>query len=637
MLTKEVRPFGTWPSPISAADAAGAARRIGTVTASGPWVYWSESRPEQRGRQTILRGRPGQPVEDILPEPFSARSRVHEYGGGEFMVAGGIVYFVNDSDQDIYRLSPGGAPDRVTRAPALRFADMAIDPARNRVIAVAERHDLQAEGHHPANLLVAVSLLDGICLDIAAGADFYASPRVSPDGTQLAYLAWNLPDMPWDRAALHLAGIAADGTLQDSRRIAGGSDSAVFQPEWNAEGSLYFVDDRSGWGQLYVLDPTGAKLVHAPRRAELARPLWNFHTRSYALHPDGRIAMVFQDRGRPMLRVQLRSGDGIERDLGAPRLEDPVAFEDGFALVAAAHEAAPSVIKATSGRLPAIIAPPNRPPLDIRAVAKGEIVELAGADGSPVYGVFYAPTNTKVEGPGDAQAPAIVLAHGGPTSMAGRGLSMRTQFYTSRGFAVLDVDYSGSTGYGRAYRERLDGRWGIADVADCVSAAQWLATSGRADPRKIAIAGGSAGGYTVLMALATSKVFAAGASHYGISDLGLLMEHTHKFEAGYLHRLLGTTPDDWRDRCHERSPLAHVDAITCPLILFQGLEDKVVPPEQSRLIASRLEANGVRVALHEFSGEGHGFRRAETIIAVLERERAFLMDVLGLQLTSETS
>ena len=261
-------------------------------------------------------------------------------------------------------------------------------------------------------------------------------------------------------------------------------------------------------------------------------------------------------------------------------------------------------------------------------VALPKLVSFPGAAKAKVHGFYYAPTNSAVRPPRGTKPPALVLAHGGPTSMASRSLSARVQFYTSRGFAVLDVDYAGSTGYGRAYRERLDGQWGLADVADCAAGANWLGQSGLADPKRIAIAGGSAGGYTVLMALATTKAFAAGASHYGISDLSLLLEHTHKFESGYLHRLMGTSPKTWKKVFRERSPLSLIDGITAPVILFQGLEDRVVPPEQSRLIAEKLRARGTCVALHEFAGEAHGFRRAETIVAVLEAELAFLLEAM---------
>jgi len=548
-------------------------------------------------------------------------------------VAEGRVYFVNDRDQDIYVVEPGTTPRRITDKPSMRFADVVLDASRRRLIAVCEKHTAGPH-QHPENLLVSVDLANGTVTELASGSDFYANPRLSTGGETLAYLAWDLPDMPWDSATLHVSDIGVDGMLSAPRRVAGGKGSAVFQPAWGPDGLLYYVDDVSGWGQLYRLSGDTIARVHPPREADLTRPMWNFHASSYALHPDGRIAMIFLERGRPMLRIQLKSGDGIERDLGFARMDEPTAFEDGFAVIACEHVAPPALVKVTAGRQPAIVHGTKAESLDVRGVSKAETIEIAGPEGRTIYGLYYPPTSATHQGPPDALPPALILAHGGPTSMAPRGLSMRTQYYTSRGFAVLDVDYAGSTGYGRAYRERLDGNWGIADVADCVAAARWLADGERADPRRIGIAGGSAGGYTVLQALATTAVFAAGSSHYGISDLGLLMEHTHKFEAGYLHRLLGTTPEHWQERCRERSPLTNVDRISSPLVLFQGLEDKVVPPEQSRLIADRLRRKGIKVELHEFAGESHGFRRADTIIAVLERELAFLMSVMGISAAS---
>jgi dipeptidyl aminopeptidase/acylaminoacyl peptidase len=634
---RRILPYGTWPSPISAEMAARASSRIGLLQAAGDSVYWSESRPQEQGRQAIVRVGPDGRREDVLPEPYSARSRVHEYGGGEFLVVNDTIYFANDRDQQVYAMAPGGRPSRITDAPRMRFADFAHDAARGRLIAVAETHaPREAAGHpQPANSLVAIDLdgKSGGIAELAAGRDFYASPRLSADGGRLAFLAWDLPDMPWDSAALFVAPVRADGSLGPAERIAGGEGSAVFQPEWGPDGHLYFVWDKTGWGCFYRWNGKRVAQVRRSSGADLFRPQWNFGARSFALHPDGTFAATFVERGMPLVESgKLAGGEATaHRSLQtkAARIEEPVPFGRGFAAVVYSPVAMPAVMRLERGAL-RTIAEPAPAPVEARAISVGKVLEFRSARGRTAYGIHYAPNNPGYRGPKGALPPAIVLAHGGPTSMTDAGLKMRVQFFTSRGFSVFDVNYAGSTGYGRAYRERLDGQWGIADVADCAAAARFLAKQGLADAGRIAIAGGSAGGYTTLMALATTGAFAAGSSHYGISDLGLLMEHTHKFESGYLHRLLGTGPARWREACTARSPLNLIDGIGASVILFQGLDDRVVPPEQSRLIVEKLKARGIEVAYHEFAGEAHGFRKAETIVAVLDAELAFLQRVMRL-------
>lgn len=640
MPAKTTLPFGTWPSPVTPALVARGSRRIGSVQADGDILYWTKSRPEEGGRQVIMRAKPGAVSAALLPKPFSARSRVHEYGGGEFLAAGEVVYFVNDKDQQVYALDAeeGATPRRITGARGTRFADFVLDARRGRLIAVAEIHAAKRKaGPHalPRNVLVSIALGSARArvAELAAGHDFYASPRLSPDGAQLAFLAWDLPNMPWDSATLYVAGVARDGSLGRPKKIAGGDHSAVFQPEWGADSALTFVWDKTGWGALYRWQHGSIAEVLRVPGADLSRPQWVFGSRSYALHPQGRIGMVFLAQGTPRVQVQEEGSGKVAAyaRLGdvAARIDDPCALGTTFAAPVSRPVAMPAVMRLAHKGL-GDIAPSEPLPVPRGLISRAEPHAFRAARGQTAYGFYYPPANPGVRGPKGALPPAIVFVHGGPTSMTDGGLKLRIQFYTSRGFAAFDVNYAGSTGYGRAYRNRLDGQWGIADVADCAAAARHLAGAGLADKSRIAITGGSAGGYTTLMALATTRAFAAGSSHYGVSDLGLLMEHTHKFESGYLHRLLGTSPRNWRKTCAARSPINLIDGITAPVILFQGLDDKVVPPEQSRLITHNLKRRGIDVALHEFAGEAHGFRRAETIVAVLEAELAFFQSALRL-------
>ncbi len=628
---------GLWPSPISAADVARGTRRFGLVQGDGGYVYWTEGRPEEKGRQTLLRARPGaRTPEELIATPWSARSRVHEYGGGEFLAAGDTIYFVNDADQDIYVVQPETPPRRLTHSPDTRFADFAIDAARSRLIAVAER---QIDGRQqPNNLLVAVALggnKPGTVTELAIGRDFYAAPRMSPDGTQLAFVAWDLPGMPWDEAALYLAKIGADGSVGRPRRIAGGKGVAASHPSFAPDGTLIFISDENGWGNLWSFDGSESRALTKLKK-DFGRPPWSLATKPYAIDASGRIfaAPISGERpddfGCEVLALDSRGRKREWHALAENQLDCLSMCRDGLVAIASAGGTGPAITCYELGDNYRETHVRSFSDLTFEDASLPKLVTFPAGKGVKVHGFFYAPCNSHVSPPRGAKPPAIVLAHGGPTSMASRSLAARVQFYTSRGFAVLDVDYAGSTGYGRAYRERLAGQWGIADVADCAAGAKWLAANGFADPERIAIAGGSAGGYTVLMALATTQAFAAGASHYGISDLSLLLEHTHKFESGYLHRLMGTTPKSWKKVFRERSPLTLIDGITAPVILFQGLEDRVVPPEQSRLIAEKLRGKGTEVELHEYAGEAHGFRRADTIISVLEAELAFLLKAMGI-------
>ncbi len=631
-MSKQIRPYGTWASPISAERVAGASTRFGTLQADAGAVYWSESRPDEGARGVVVRADADGQVQDVLAPPHSARSKVHEYGGGEFLAAGGRVFIVEADSQDVFEVTPDGVPQRITDEANTRFTDLVLDPGRRRLIAVAERH--QPGAHEPENVLAAISLtaadVSGAVTTLVSGADFYASPRIAPDGTKLAWLSWNLPDMPWESATLFVADIERNGALGPARRIAGGEGSAVFQPEWGGDGRLYFVSDASGWGRLCTWDGNQVLEV-AARDAELLRPQWVFRMQSYALLGDGTAAAAFIEDGetKPGL-VDLTTGDIEPLRTGLRSVDALAPYAGGVALIGASDVAAPAVVSVARAGEVRPLRGPRGNALSPADVSVGEMLKFKGGDGA-LHALFYPPTSSKYVSLPDECPPMIVLVHGGPTGMADRGLKLKTQYWTSRGFAVCDLDYSGSAGYGRAYRERLNGRWGVRDVEDVAALTAYVSETNRADPDRLLISGGSAGGYTVLMALVKLDIFAAGACSYAVADLAQLQRTTHKFEAGYLYGLTGTTPETCDAVFAERSPINHAGEISSPVIFFQGLEDLVVLPEQSRAMAETLRARGVPVAYREYEAEGHGFRRAETIVDVLRSEYAFYAHILGLQ------
>ena len=626
-MEQDVYAFGHWPSPISAALVAGSALRFGRVQAVGRAVYWSEGRPSERGRAPVMRWTAEDGVEELLPPPYSARSRVHEYGGGEFLIAGGALHFVNDADQDVYAadLSGGAKPGirRVTSIADTRFADFTYDARRNRLVAVGETHGLAAL---PQNALWHIPLGEGDAARVALqGRDFFASPRISPDGARLAFLAWDLPAMPWDAAQLFVAEIAEDGAFSEPVPVAGGNGSACFQPEWSNDGVLYFVWDADGQGNLYRWKEGGRPERITSLDGDLSMPLWNFHAASHALLPGGKAYLSFVDRGETKSAVvDLGTGVLEPRKTGLTTATTLSAGAAGVALAGMTDEEALCVFLDESPAIqaPQIIRRSGTLDIDRAFVSRPTRITIPSGKGE-VFGLLYPPANPGAKGPAWKKPPLVISLHGGPTSAAARGLKPRTLFFTSRGFSWLDLDYSGSTGYGRAYRDRLKGNWGVADVEDTISAARFAASEGLADALAIFVTGGSAGGYTVLAAIASANVFRGAASYYGICDLVALQRTTHKFEQGYQFTLLGGSLDDHEALYQERSAIHHIDAIKTPLILFQGSDDEVVPKEQSIMIAEALRSKGVAVEYHEFAGEEHGFRTAETICTCLERELGF--------------
>lgn len=634
---KEIRAFGTWKSPVTTDLVAGKTLRFGGVKSDSNYVYWTEARPFESGRCVIVRVGPSGEKEEVLPLPFSARSRVHEYGGGEFTVSEGEVFFVGADDQEVYRVIPGERPMRLTDEPDMRFADFEVDREQDRLIAVVEVHSKGT--HHPDNLLVSVGM-DGDVTVLHEGHDFYAFPKVSPDGTQLAWVAWDLPDMPWDSAGLYLAGFNEDGSLEEPRLIAGGYESAVFQPEWGADGRLFYVSDEAGSGNLYVFDGENAQSI-CLSQSEFGRPLWALGTRSYAFDDKGNIIAATLNEGNlDIVRVDIATGhaETIKSDL---RSLDNVVFSGGkIAGIGSTDLLPPCVVRleVSSGTID-VIQTSAELDLSNEDVSVGTVHRIPYTDDEDIFGIFYPPANAVYAAPEGDKPPLIVMAHGGPTGYADRGFKMKVQYWTSRGFAVFDLDYSGSYGYGRDYMQRLDGQWGVRDVQDVACSVDYLVKQGMVDPEGLFITGGSAGGFTVLLALAELEVFAGGACSYGVADLVHLQDCTHKFEGGYLFRLMGVeAPEDWSDYDKtifiERSPTTKAHMISKPVIFFQGLEDKVVPPGQTRSMVQTLEKNGRSVVSMEFEGEGHGFRQTDTVKTVLDSEYRFYLGILGLEAAS---
>ena len=629
-------PYGSWKSPISAELVASAGVRLGELVVDGDTPYWLEGRPLEGGRQVLCRSAgDGQP-RDLTPAGFNVRTRVHEYGGGSYTVRHGTVLFANFADQRLYRQDPGDpAPRPVTPEPAtpaaLRYADATLDPEGRWLVCVRESH----EGPEVANELVAMPA-DGSAPPrvLAAGRDFYASPRLDPSGRRLTWIEWDHPRMPWDGTECRLAAFdPASGRLDgDASLVAGGPEESVAQPAWSPDGVLHFISDASGWWNLYRAGPGGAEPL-APLDAEFAMPQWELGQSSYAFLADGTIACAY-GRG-PVWRLGLlRPGAGELTPLDLPYVSfypPSLRTTAGGRIATFAGgptEAAALVTVDPASTAVRVLRRSQGPDLDPADLSVPRPIEFPSEGGQTAYALYYPPANPGFRAPDGELPPLLVISHGGPTSQVVDQLNLSVQYFTSRGFAVVDVDYGGSTGYGRAYRQRLRGRWGIVDTQDCINAARHLADQGLADPERLTIRGGSAGGYTTLCALTFHDVFAAGASYFGVADAATLARDTHKFESRYLDGLIGPYPQA-AELYRERSPIHHTELLSCPVILLQGLEDAVVPPAQAEQMAAALNAKGIAYAYLAFEGEQHGFRQAASIRRALEAELSFYGRILG--------
>lgn len=636
LSTPSVAPYGTWKSPITSDLIVAGSLRLGEIRLAADTIYWSEGRPTEAGRSVVVRRLSTGSIADITPAaPFNVRTRVHEYGGGAYTVTNDAVYFANFADQRLYRqsirLEGATAPEPITPEAAFRYADMVVDSPRHRLIGVREDHT--ANDHEPTNTIVAIDLstsLDGGQI-LVSGSDFYSSPRLSPDGSRLCWLSWNHPYMPWDSTELWVAAVQPDGSLAAAQRIAGGPRESVFQPEWSPDGVLYFVSDRSNWWNLYRWHSATNEIQPVcPKAAEFGLPQWVFDMTTYGFESAESLICTYIENGVQYLsRIHTQT---LElQDIPTPYSAiSSLKVGAGFAVFIGGATDRPSAIVRLDLQTGQIEELRRSSTLEIDPgyISVPQAIEFPTANGLTAHAFFYAPQNQDYTAPANERPPLLVKSHGGPTAATSASFNPSIQYWTSRGIAVLDVNYGGSTGYGREYRERLKQRWGIVDVDDCVNGAQYLVKQGLVDGDRLCIDGGSAGGYTTLAALTFRNVFKAGASYYGVSDLEALARDTHKFESRYLDGLIGKYPEE-REIYRQRSPITHVNQLACPVIFFQGDEDEIVPPNQAELMVEVLRQKGLPVAYVLFAGEQHGFRKAENIKRALDSELYFYARVFG--------
>ena len=630
-------PYGSWKSPITSDLIVAQSTMLSEVRLDGNDICWLEGRPQEQGRNVIVRAGPDGIARDITPVGFNVRTRVHEYGGASWLVADGTCIFSNFADQRLYRqLGNSAVPEPLTPEPSSRerhwrYSDGVLDQRRQRWIGVREDHSGDGE---PVNAIVAIDLdrpgaSPGRML--AGGHDFFCTARLSPDASRMLWLAWDHPNMPWNGTTLYLADIDADGGPAGARIIAGGVAESVFQPEWSLDGKeIIFVSDRTGWWNLYAYNVgTAATRPLCPMTAEFGMPQWNLGMSTYAFADARRIVCAYTKDGLGQLAVldlttaTLQAIETGFTEFGSIRADrSRVVFRGG------APDQPTSIVSLDlqSGQCRTLKQATDllgRSELRIASyLTKVEPVEFPTTGGKTAFGLFYPPHNCGYVGRAEERPPLLVKCHGGPTSSASSTLNLGTQFWTSRGIAVLDVNYGGSTGFGREYRERLKLNWGVVDVDDCVNGAKFLTQRGLVDARRVVISGGSAGGYTTLAALAFRDFFQGGASYYGVSDAAALARDTHKFESRYLDWLIGPFPE-MEARYRERSPLHHADRLSKPVVFFQGAEDAVVPPNQTEVMVEALRRNGNAVGYFLFSGEQHGFRQAANIKRCLDAEIAF--------------
>ena len=653
--TPQSAPYGSWKSPITSDLIVAGSLQLGEMRldsgTSGDQdaVYWLEGRPKEGGRYVLVKRLADGTTKDVTPHDFNVRTRVHEYGGGAYIVHNGAIYFSNFADQRLYVQNRPGDDDKdkpVALTPefgdkkaAMRYADAIIDEKRNRLICVREDHTGDGEA---VNTIAAIDISasnnaeNGAQTVLASGHDFYSSPRLSPDGTRLAWLTWDHPDMPWDGTELWVADVdVATGNLSTPNKVAGSRTEAIFQPEWSPDGVLYFISDRTDWWNLYRLVDGKVEPI-CPKPGEFGKPHWVFRSSTYGFESAESIICAYSENGNQHLaRLNTKTLDLTQipnsyTSIGGLQVGPGVILFGGGCPTKSACLAKLDLTTGETTELQQA----STLEVDTGYISVPEVVEFPTENGLTAFGFYYAPANKDYVAPDGEKPPLLVKIHGGPTSCTSGTFSLRTQYWTSRGIAIMDVDYGGSTGYGRAYRERLKGNWGIVDVDDCVNAATHLVKQEKADGDRLMIDGGSAGGYTTLAALAFRDVFKAGASFYGVSDVEVLAADTHKFESRYVDSLIGPYPEK-KDVYVERSPIHATDKLSCPVVFFQGDEDKIVPPNQAEMMVDALKAKGLPVAYVLYEGEQHGFRKAENIKRTLDGELYFYGKVFGFTLADD--
>ncbi|MFL5725812.1 MAG: S9 family peptidase [Chloroflexota bacterium] len=624
-------PYGAWESPFPISLLTSGVVALSEVKAAGGARWWLEGRPEEKGRQVLVRRDPDGSLARLSPEGFNVRSRVHEYGGAPYLVEGDLVVVSDFATGRLCRVVAPGQLEPFTPERGWRYADMVLDSERNRLLAVREDHEQPTlERHGEAeNAIVAIDLRGGEVTVLVEGADFYAAPRLSPDGTTVAWLEWRHPNMPWDGTELKTAAVMADGSVGPAGTVAGGSHDWISQPRWSPDGVLHFAAEPDGWMNLYRLGERGVEAV-TDELAEFVYPDWLFGYATYGFLGDSSIVASARSAGRD--RLYVIDGDGrASREVEVPFTEMSSIAVDGDRVVlrAAAPDMAGTIVELdpTTGEWTALRSAMDHS-LPAADVSIPRAIEFPTTGGMTAFGQLYEPKSRTFRGPDDELPPLIVTSHGGPTASAYTGLTVLIQLFTSRGFAVLDVDYGGSTGYGKDYRKRLEGQWGVVDLDDCVNGARWLADEGVVDGQRLAIRGGSASGYTTLCAMVFSDAFKAGVSYFGIGDLETFRAETHKFESRYDQTLIGPWPEA-RQLYHDRSPINFVDRISCPVLILQGAEDRVVPPSQAEEIVDALWEKRLPHAYLLFPGEDHGFRAAENIIRSFEAELSFYGQIFG--------
>lgn len=616
-------PYGSWKSPINAELYASSYVGVDEPTVEGDKIYWKETRAKEGGRYVLMVGTLGGVLEEVTPKEFNVRTTVHEYGGGDYIVHDENVYFSNFKDQRLYVQKVDSPPNPITPSDRdLRYADGIVDAKRNRLILIREDHTVK--GPQAANTIVSIDpAKDGAGEILVSGNDFYSNPRLNFDGSRLAWLTWNHPNMPWDGNELWVGRLGSDGFVSDQELVAGGTEESIFQPEWTPDGSLYFVSDRTGWWNIYKSKDYRIEPIR-PMEAEFGLPQWEFRRRTYGFESPTSLVCSYVVKGTCRLgRLNTDTGNLEEIQVPCTDIYDTLVTADYALLVAGSPTSPLSLVKLNLGTMETLVLRRGREEsIDPGYISLPNTLNFPTEHGLTSHAFYYPPKNKDYAAPASERPPLIVMSHGGPTGSTGTTLRYMVQYWTSRGIAVLDVDYGGSTGYGRAYRKRLEGNWGIVDVDDCVNAARYLVERGDVDSGRLAITGGSAGGYTTLCALTFREFFRVGASYYGVSDLEALARDTHKFESRYLERLVGPYPQR-ANLYRERSPINHVDRVSCPMILFQGLEDKVVPPDQSTKFYEAVRRKGLPAAYITFEGEQHGFRKAENLRRSIEAELYF--------------